>query len=97
MMFLRKTTCPSIDAGRQGDGGAAVSVVSILGSQIFPTNIPGVGMHFAQSKECAPRALMFPVGPSYGLMMKVTGRKAWDRSMTSGLSVQSHREATSVK
>ena len=53
-MFRRKTICPSIDAGRQGDGGTAVSVISILGSQIFPTNIPGLGIHFAQSKECIP-------------------------------------------
>lgn len=60
MMFLRKTTCPSIDAGRQGDGGTAVSVISILGSQILPTNILGLGlglglgMHFARPKECTP-------------------------------------------
>lgn len=60
-MFRRKATCPSIDAGRQGDGGTAVSVTSILGSQIFPTNILGLGMHFAQSKECPPRALTLPV------------------------------------
>lgn len=53
-MFPRKTICPSIDAGRQGDGGTAVSVISILGSQVFPPNIPGLGMHFARSKEGTP-------------------------------------------
>lgn len=64
MMFLQKTTFPSIDAGGQGDGGTAVSVISILGSRIFPTNILGLGlglgMHFARPKECTPSGSDIP-------------------------------------